>query len=125
MLKQDYSRVVWGVVVIAFGLLLLADQRSEWDFSFSGQFWPFILIALGAARLIQAPDPDAGRPRRAGGFLLFVGLWALATELQIAGLEWHNSWPIVVVGVGVSMVWRSFRGDPICGRHPARRNHAA
>lgn len=119
MMNRDYGRVLWGVVIIAMGVLLLAGERGEWDFSRAvGQFWPFILIALGAVRLAQPPH-------RSGAFLLFIGLWALATQMRVAGLNCENSWPIVVVGVGVSIVWRALRGDPICDRHPARRNHVA
>jgi hypothetical protein len=108
-----------------FGLLLLAERVDFLNFHFRGQFWPFILIALGAAKLAQTPDPASGRSRGSGAWLLFVGVWALMAELHIGGLSYRTSWPIMVIGVGVAMVWRAVHGDQVCGRLSNRGNHAA
>ncbi|MGH9373109.1 MAG: LiaF transmembrane domain-containing protein [Vicinamibacterales bacterium] len=115
----------WGGVVIVFGLLLLAERLEFLNFEFSGQFWPFILIAFGVARLAESPDTGAGRPRRSGGWLLYVGLWALATELNVAGLDYDTSWPLLVIGVGGTIVWRALHGNPACRRLSSRGPHAA
>jgi hypothetical protein len=123
--RLDYTLAAWGAVICLFGLLTLAERREWFDLTFSGEFWPFILIAIGGGRLAQPPNPAAGRPRRAGGFLLFIGLWALVNELQVAGLDYQHSWPIIIVGVGVAMVWRALHGDPICGHISPRSDHAA
>jgi hypothetical protein len=122
---RNYSQIIWGAGILAFGLLLFADRREWLTLDLSAGFWPVILIALGAGRLAQPPDPAAGHPRRAGGFLLFVGVWALLTELHVGGLDYRNSWPLIVIGVGVAMVWRALQGDPICGRTRPRGDHAA
>jgi hypothetical protein len=122
---RDPGRIAWGVVIGAFGLLLLFDRFGGTDFRFSGDFWPFVLIALGAVRLMQPPDLAAGRPRRSGSMLLAVGAWALATELHLWGLTFQNSWPILIVGVGLSMVWGALRGQSFCGHGRPRGPHAA
>jgi hypothetical protein len=122
---RDPRRIAWGGVVIVFGLLLLAERVDFLHFHFRGQFWPFILIAPGAAKLAETPDPASGRPRRSGGWLLFAGIWALITEMQIGGLSHRTSWPIVVIGAGVAIVWHALHGGAICGRLANRGNHAA
>jgi hypothetical protein len=122
---RDPGRIGWGLVIIAFGLLLLADRYERLDFTFSGEFWPFILIALGVGRLLQAPDPAVGRVHRSGWGLLAVGLWALAVELNLWGLRYDNAWPLLLIGFGLSLVWRARSGHPMCGGGPRRGAHAA
>lgn len=121
---RDPGRIGWGLVIIAFGLLLLADRYERFDFTFSGEFWPFILVALGVGRLLQAPDWAVGRTHRSGWGLLAVGLWALAVELNLWGLTYDNAWPLLVIGFGISLVWRATSGHPMCGG-PRRGPHAA
>lgn len=121
--QVDSGRVVWGVVMMTFGILLLGDRLALLDADVSGHVWPFVLIAVGGARLARTPETPDGH--RAGGWLLFVGLWALAAELHVAGLDYPSSWPILVVGTGAGMVWRALEGRPMCGHAPRRGKHGA
>jgi hypothetical protein len=60
--------LVWGVVLIAFGVLFLLDQFhiDVWDAVW--RFWPVILILWGADKLVrglkerktETPSPDQG-----------------------------------------------------------------
>jgi hypothetical protein len=123
--RNDPGRIAWGTVLIVFGLLLLAERQDLVRFHFGAQFWPFVLIALGVAKLAERPDPAVGRPHRSGGWLIFVGLWGLVTDMHVGGLNYRNSWPIFVIGVGVAIVWRALHRDPFCGKLGNRGNHAA
>src|SRR5262245_36730317 len=47
------SRIVAGLIVMIVGLAILAD-RLDTAVSFPGQFWPLILVVMGAARLADS-----------------------------------------------------------------------
>lgn len=103
------SHLFVGAALILVGLALLADQITWWDFRISAHFWPFILLILGAARLI-APGYKNGcrRSRRSGVWLLSIGVWGTISEFQLFGLDYSTSWPLLIVAAGLNMVWRSF-----------------
>jgi predicted membrane protein len=68
----DPCRRAWGVILIFFGVFLLLNQLGTRHFSW-GEFWPIVLIAVGAMAMwsaIQArklaetlPQADDGDPR--------------------------------------------------------------
>jgi hypothetical protein len=46
-----------------------------------------------------------------------IGLWAQATLLHWFGLTWHNSWPIVLIFIGLRVLVTEMFGkgrDPRC-----------
>jgi hypothetical protein len=79
-------------------------------------WWPFLLIALGAIRLVS-PEPSGshgGRHRgRSGAWLIVVGLWGLVNEAHLFGFDYGSSWPLLVIAVGAMMVWGTL--DAGCG----------
>jgi hypothetical protein len=40
-------------------------------------------------------------------WLLFVGGWGLLNEYRLFGIHYGHSWPILLIGAGVLMVWRA------------------
>jgi hypothetical protein len=40
--------------------------------------------------------------------LMMTGLWFLVVNFGIFGLTYHNAWPLLIVGVGLSIMWRAF-----------------
>lgn len=112
--RGNSSRVIVGLVIVAIGVMMLVDRMGIADMSMFmwGRLWPFILIAMGIARMFDAPPRRPGRPsHRTGGWLLWVGVWGLVSEFQVFGLGYDTSWPLLVIGVGVAMVWRAFGHD--------------
>jgi len=113
------ARVVFGLVLMLVGALLLLDGLDWWGVRWDVPLWPWILIALGLARL--SPSTDANgcpRGRRSAAWLLFIGVWGLLNEYRIFGIHYGHSWPILVIGAGAMVVWRSV--DHATGV-PARR----
>jgi hypothetical protein len=111
--QSDRGRVFAGLVIILAGLALLLDRSAIWEVRMSRHYWPLILVALGALRLLD-PCCDDGRPRspRAGAWLLYVGCWGLLNEFHLFGFSYRTSWPLLIVGAGVGMVWRAFDNFP-------------
>jgi hypothetical protein len=106
-----------GLLTAVVGMLLLADRLADRDVPLVAAWWPFLLIALGAIRLVS-PEPSGshgGRHRgRSGAWLIVVGLWGLVNEAHLFGFDYGSSWPLLVIAVGAMMVWGTL--DAGCGR---------
>ncbi|MHB0972320.1 MAG: LiaI-LiaF-like domain-containing protein [Thermoanaerobaculia bacterium] len=113
------GRIIAGIILIAVGIAFTLDSLDMLEIDGVWRFWPLILVAIGLGKLMTPPVP--GKPRE-GYWMLFIGLWLLAAELHIFGLSYHNSWPILIIGVGISMLLR-----PRCERKwdsaPGSSNH--
>jgi peptidoglycan/LPS O-acetylase OafA/YrhL len=123
------TEVVWGVALIALGLMFFADRQGwawGWHLGFS-RLWPLLLIVMGLPRLIASePDPawsgGSGQPeaRRyvlgSGFWMVLIGVLMMLHVNQVLYLS--QSWPLFIVGVGVGMV---FGGD----RHRGRRRRVS
>lgn len=117
------GRVVAGIIVILVGLAMLFDRTGLHSLDLSRHFWPFILIVIGLVRLSD-PGTRDGRPRsrRSGAWLLFVGVWGLVNELHLFGLSYETSWPLLVIGAGLGVVWRAMDPQSAGGGRRVREN---
>ncbi len=112
--------LMMGLVLIVVGIALMLDRITILDID--GRWWPFILLGLGAVKFIAVPASGRGAgSRRPGAWLMFIGLWGLVNEFHLLGLDYATSWPLMIVGVGVMIVWRAFEGPHVCARADARR----
>ena len=92
-----------GLALILMGVLFLLDNMHVVRFHFFSDAWPLILVVFGVVRMIDAPD-------RSGGFwLVAIGLWLFVNEMELWGFTYHDSWPLLVVVGGLSMVWKALR----------------
>lgn len=123
--RVSQARVVFGLVVMLVGTLLLLDRLDWWGVRLNLPFWPWLLIVLGVVRLSDRSTDARGctRGRRSAVWLLFMGAWGLLNEYRLFGLHYGHSWPILLIGVGALIVWRSM--DEVAPTHrtstPARR----
>ena len=110
------GRVLVGGLIIVVGLGLMADQIGLSGIHLSARYWPLFLIGFGLLRLI-APADRCGRPgsRRGGAWFMYLGLWFFVNELHLFGFDYHNSWPLLIVGAGIGMVWRAVEGPAGAG----------
>ena len=102
--NQIKKRVFLGCFFIALGVLLMLDRFTGLGLGDWGQLWPFIFIALGAARLLEGRVGSATT-------LFLLGTWFLVCENGWWGFGYGNSWPLIIVFVGVGMVVRALCGE--------------
>jgi hypothetical protein len=107
------GRLVAGVILIALGVFFLLFNLGLVEMDLPWEWWPLILVAIGAGKLIGAADHDE---RRGGLWMILLGAWLLINFLGLFGLGWHNSWPLLIVAAGGMMVWKSIATD-----EPVRR----
>jgi predicted membrane protein len=101
-------RVIVGLMVVGFGAAMLLDNLNVMEARDLIRYWPFGLIAIGAAKLVQEQERSS---RIAGG--LFVGIGVLIAIQNFVFFEMNvwRWWPLAVVGFGVMILMRAFRGN--------------
>ena len=104
------GRVFAGLLIIVAGVVLLADRIGISGLHLSGRYWPLLLMAFGFVRLF---DPAVGRhggrrSRWTGAWFVYLGLWGFVNEFHVLGLDYGTSWPLLIIGAGIGMIWRAF-----------------
>jgi hypothetical protein len=94
------GRLVAGLVLMAVGAIFLLGRLDVLPEHPLSLYWPVILVVMGIGKLIAG----IGRGFGSGVWLVFVGLWAQANLLHWFGLDWHNSWPLFLIFVGVCVL---------------------
>jgi hypothetical protein len=109
------NRLIWGLFLIAIGALLLAVNlgvevpHGVWN------YWPFLVIAMGAAKMLFGGDRGGG----GGGFWLVLGgLYGWISIWNVWGLTWGTAWPIFVIAGGLSVLLKPALSRR--GRHDGR-----
>jgi hypothetical protein len=129
---------VLGLTVMLLGVVLLLGEldliglRVEW-----WRWWPVLMIGIGVSHLVTGrglrsrrraarferawpsgsePRDDHGRcspvedSRGGGAWLVFIGTWLLLNNLGV--LDFRTSWPVVIVGVGIMIIWGALTRMP-------------
>jgi predicted membrane protein len=115
-----------GAVFVTIGAIFLLDNLGILDMNPILRFWPVILIALGVFRFAEYGE-DYGQS--SGIFWIVVGGLFLLGTLGILRVTMRDFWPVILIGFGALMLWRSalgrrgrrgvtdnpFRGNPFKG----------
>jgi len=102
--NRNTKRAIWGVFLIALGVLFLLEHMGVPGFADVGSWWPLILVVVGITSLVEG---------RVGSALtmMLLGGWFFAVTNDWHGLTYANSWPLVLVVVGVGMVVKALTGE--------------
>lgn len=106
-MKKDYSSLVWGLVLVALGIILGGNALDFWniDVFFPG-WWTLFLIIPGLVSLVRYGF------NWGSGILVIVGLILLFDSLNIISSEimWKLFFPLILLAIGVSIISSFFRG---------------
>ena len=110
--KPQFSsqKLVFGLVLIAIGVLAFIDAVDLWNPRVLWRLWPVGLILIGLSSEI-----DAFRERRSdgGSILIGIGVWFLAATHDIFGLTHRTGFPLAVVIVGLFMTLHAIVDKPV------------
>ena len=98
--KPNIGGAFVGLTMMVVGIVLLLDQTGIIIGLGWRHVWPTVLIGLGLVRL-AFPREDG---RRDGGWMVFIGALLLMDQLRM--VRFRESWPLFIVAIGVSMVWK-------------------
>jgi predicted membrane protein len=98
-------RLFFGFAVMAIGLLLTLDNLGILDSRDVWRYWPVLLIVGG---ILRAAESQRERRRPEGVGMLILGVLFLLHNLRL--LHFRQLWPLGLLLIGASMVWKSFKG---------------
>ena len=100
-----------GFLFVLIGGLFLLGNMGYLDVDRILRFWPVILVALGLFKLVESGDDYA---HSSGIFWVVVGGLFLLGNLGILRVAFRDLWPVVIIGLGVLILWRSalIKGPP-------------
>jgi hypothetical protein len=103
-IENNYAarkQVMWGLVLIAVGLIFLLDRMDLVDVRSLWHYWPLLIVAAGINQTIGYPS---AREFSNGLWTVFIGLWLFAVFEGFLGLTFRNSWPLFLLMWGLQMV---------------------
>ena len=94
---RNTKSLVWGLFLIALGGAFLLERFGVIELPNIGRLWPLVFVVIGITHLFEL------RPGSAVTFI-FMGAWFMACNEGWFGLSYANSWPLLMVVVGVGIV---------------------
>ena len=97
------GRMILGGLLILFGMLFLLDNLGYIDADRALDFWPLILVGIGAWKAMQPPEDGQ---RALGVALIAIGVFLQLQMLAVTDLEFRHVWPAVLIVLGGLLLWR-------------------
>ncbi len=104
MFRPNVSRTLIGLAFVICGLLLILMNMEVIPSVSIWKYWPAILIIIGIAKLGDESERGAVMD---GAMWIVWGLWFFACTFNWFGFTYGNSWPVLLIAGGITMVWKS------------------
>lgn len=114
-------RFILGFGLIAVGVLFTLDNMGLLYADDYLRLWPLLLVALGVGQLVAASAPSE---RIGGAIWVVIGGWLLAYELGWVRYGVFDLWPLVLVMIGGSLIFRAMRSGSSSTEDDGTTTHA-
>ena len=102
--RPQQSGLIFGGVVIVIGMITLLDNIGPLNLPELWSYWPAILIALGAAKILDGSRISV----IIVGFLVSAaGALLLLRNLDIFVFDFRVAWPVALIALGFVMLARA------------------
>jgi predicted membrane protein len=102
--SDSHSHVVFGIIVLLFGVIFLLENLGVFYSRDIFHYWPIILIGVGIARIFDWRNS----PNILWGVLI-TGIGAIFLAHSLGYLPWNIwrfLWPLALIGAGAVMLMR-------------------
>lgn len=99
--RHARKRIFWGLILVGLGVMFLIERFDFLELAMMWRFWPLVLLMAGLVDVLTAT-----RWRHIGEGMnqIVIGFWIFACLERLWGFTWSNSWPVLLIGIGVSVV---------------------
>ena len=104
--RPGRSNIVFGLVLVAIGMIFLLHNLDFHYFDRFWNFWPVALLAIGLAKAFSGRADE----RTFGWIMTFLGLIFLARFTFGWDVHMRQVWPGILIIVGISIVMRAIQG---------------
>jgi predicted membrane protein len=94
-------RIVFGLLIIAAGVLLLLNSMDLGVAIDIGDYWPVILIVIGLGKIVQ---PRHSRQLYWGIVIGIVGVLFLLNNLGYLHFWFKDLWPVILILLGIEIL---------------------
>ena len=107
--KGNGKTMVRGLMLGVGGVLLL-DRMHLATIGPLWRLWPISVIGVGLSKILR---PEEVQCSQSGLLMIFIGALYLLVNFGLFGLTFGNSWPLILVALGLIMVVQSlFQARP-------------
>lgn len=100
--KIDTGSLITGSILIGVGTLFLLDQFDVAEFGdVVRRYWPMIFVLIGLPKLFRREKLWSGL------WLITLGVWLQIARLQLFGLTFRTSWPLLLIALGAGITLRA------------------
>ena len=109
--RMPTPQLVMGLIVLALGVVFLLDNLGFPAARGALAYWPVILVLIGLGKLVRAHSV----PHAVGGSVwALAGTWLLLNNIGVIDRSFWSAlrtyWPLILVVVGLSILWRAVSG---------------
>ncbi|MCI0707890.1 MAG: DUF5668 domain-containing protein [Ignavibacteriae bacterium] len=102
--RKIRNDIVFGILLFLFGTLILLDNVNIIEAGSVWGYWPLIMIVIGVNKILSS---GSQKETTEGIWLLFLGLWFFVSIQHFFGLGFWDTWPMLLIGWGVSEIWKA------------------
>jgi hypothetical protein len=101
--KEQHWRkqLTWGIILTGVGVAFLLDRSGALHWGTAWRYWPLLLVVAGISNLVP---PTNVKLVLDGLSYVFFGAWFYCAFEHIWGLTFGNSWPLLLIMWGVTLV---------------------
>jgi predicted membrane protein len=100
--SKSQTQFLLGIIIVAIGILALADNLSIFNFVNIFHFWPTLFIVLG---FIKLSPPATAKQRLWGAGFIFAGIIMTLNSMGIIHSQLHDWWPLLLIILGIKMLF--------------------
>lgn len=101
-------RVIFGLLVVAFGVTMLLDNLNVMHAEDVIRYWPFGVILIGVSYILWG---DSRSERVLGGLIAAVGMLFVLDIFFFVHIQFWRFWPLAIVIFGLLIVSRAFNSQ--------------
>lgn len=120
--RNPGRQLMWGIMLMGMGTLFLLDRMGRIDIGEFWHLWPAVFFVIGLSHLlfpshrkvrlalgdVRGRRYTEGRHDRIDGFIwILIGLWFFANQYHWWDFHYSNSWPVMILLIGVQTVLRA------------------